>query len=339
MLITRWDPADGVALSGCKATWDAAQDIEDPDGPRMTTPVLGGWLRLSFTADPAEAWFIPGAAPGSVAGWYRLCLPDLENLDHANLTIVVHPEHRRRGLGRALLGHAAKRAAAAGRSVLGGEVRDGSAGDAFAVAIGAKAGIAATMRRLDVRAAPAGRLARLRAEAAEAAAGYSLARWLGPTPPEYRAGFARALNAYADAPHDEGQEADEWDADRVRDRADAAAQAMGLRSYRVVAFDDASGELAGVTNVGVEPEDPYWGHQGLTAVTGAHRGHRLGLLLKIAMLEWLAEAEPAVERIDTGNASANDHMIAVNDALGFQPVKPDLHSVELTVADAISHQS
>src|ERR1700760_2351511 len=125
MRITQWDPADTAALSGCKAAWDAAQDIDDPDGPRMTERVMGALLRLTFIGDPAEVWFIPGAEPGSVIGWYRLVLPDLEDLDRAGLMIVIHPEHRRQGLGLALLGHAADRAAATGRSVFGGEVPDG----------------------------------------------------------------------------------------------------------------------------------------------------------------------------------------------------------------------
>jgi RimJ/RimL family protein N-acetyltransferase len=339
MRITRWDPADITALSGCKAAWDAAQGIDDPDGARMTETVMRGWLRLGFSGDPAEAWFIPGDAPGSVIGWYRLSLPDLENLDRADLSIVIHPEHRRQGVGRAMLRHAAERAVTARRSVLGGEVRDGSAGDAFAAAVGAKTGMAATLRRLDLRAALPGKFALLGKEAAEAAAGYSLVRWIGPTPEEYRASFARLLNAYADAPRGEGHQAGEWDADRVQARHDPVAAAMGLRSYVMAVVEDASGELAGMTNVGVEPDDPHWGHQGLTAVTRPHRGHRLGLLLKTAMLDWLAEAEPAIERIDTGNASANDHMIAVNDALGFEVAEPAFHTVELTVADTLGRVS
>lgn len=68
------------------------------------------------------------------------------------------------------------------------------------------------------------------------------------------------------------------------------------------------------------------------AVTEQHRGHRLGLLVKAAMLEWLAETEPAIELIETGNASANDHMIAVNDTLGFAVDPPEFHTVELAVA-------
>ncbi len=67
----------------------------------------------------------------------------------------------------------------------------------------------------------------------------------------------------------------------------------------------------------VDPADPGWGHQLITAVTRKHRGHRLGLIVKIAMLDLLATAEPQLERIVTWNAQANEHMIAVNEALGY----------------------
>jgi RimJ/RimL family protein N-acetyltransferase len=61
-----------------------------------------------------------------------------------------------------------------------------------------------------------------------------------------------------------------------------------------------------------------------TVVTRKHRGHRLGLLVKIAMMEWLATTEPQLERITTWNAEVNEHMIAINEAMGYtvfgQPV-------------------
>jgi hypothetical protein len=53
-------------------------------------------------------------------------------------------------------------------------------------------------------------------------------------------------------------------------------------------------------------------------VARAHRGHRLGLLLKAGMLLWLAEAEPRIETVDTHNAESNNHMISVNEALGYR---------------------
>ena len=251
------------------------------------------------------------------------------------MTLVVHPAHRRRGVGRALLRDAARRASADGRSLLWSETRDGSAGEAFAAAVGAKQGIAAGVRRLDLRTLPAGKVGALRASAAAAAAGYSLVRWTGPTPEEYRASFAQVLNAFNDAPQDEGVEDETWDADRVRERNDAPVHAMGLRRYTIAARHDASGELAAMSELSVDQEDALWGHQGLTAVTGRHRGHRLGLLLKTAMLEWLAETEPQVERVETGNALSNTHMIAVNRTLGFELVLPTWHNIELETARAL----
>ena len=51
-------------------------------------------------------------------------------------------------------------------------------------------------------------------------------------------------------------------------------------------------------------------------------------------LEWLATAEPQLEQVETGNAASNKHMIAVNEALGFEAALPAFHSCELGVADA-----
>ena len=53
-------------------------------------------------------------------------------------------------------------------------------------------------------------------------------------------------------------------------------------------------------------------------VVRGHRGHRLGLLLKVAMLELLAEREPQVERIETYNAESNAHMVTINETLGYR---------------------
>jgi hypothetical protein len=52
--------------------------------------------------------------------------------------------------------------------------------------------------------------------------------------------------------------------------------------------------------------------------TRPHRGHRLGLLLKVAMLDLLAEREPQLRWVVTANADSNSHMIAINAALGFR---------------------
>jgi RimJ/RimL family protein N-acetyltransferase len=67
----------------------------------------------------------------------------------------------------------------------------------------------------------------------------------------------------------------------------------------------------------VDPAHPEWGFQGDTGVLRHHRGHRLGMLVKTAMLEWLATEEPRLRRIETGNAASNNYMISINERLGF----------------------
>jgi GNAT superfamily N-acetyltransferase len=264
-----------------------------------------------------------------------LRLPDLENRDRAALYLEVHPEHRRRGIGAALLRHAAERAADDGRSVLDGEAFDGSAGDLFARHAGATPGLLDARRMLVLAELPADRVGSLRDSAERAADGYSLVSWTGRTPDEHLDGLAMVFSALNDGPRDPGREDRIWDALRVRERVDDRSELYGSRIYSVAALHDASGEMAALTRVSVYPEYPESGNQRVTAVTREHRGHRLGLLVKTAMLQWLASAEPRLERLITWNAAANKHMIAINEALGYQLLEPLVRSFELKLVDIL----
>jgi hypothetical protein len=55
----------------------------------------------------------------------------------------------------------------------------------------------------------------------------------------------------------------------------------------------------------------------------------------VTMLELLAGREPQLERIITGNADVNEHMIAINAALGYQILDHWL-SWELAVAHVLA---
>jgi hypothetical protein len=46
------------------------------------------------------------------------------------------------------------------------------------------------------------------------------------------------------------------------------------------------------------------------------------MLVKAAMQEWLATAEPDMRMIQTGNANDNTYMIAINDQLGYELFQP-----------------
>ncbi len=121
----------------------------------------------------------------------------------------------------------------------------------------------------------------------------------------------------ADAPRDADVDPEVWDADRVRS-AEQVGQASGWRHYTVGALHGATGVLAAITQLGTDPGVPGWAFQSLTAVLPGHRGHRLGLLTKVAMLDLLLDHDPSVHSIVTSNAGLNEHMIAINVRLGFE---------------------
>jgi RimJ/RimL family protein N-acetyltransferase len=364
MRIVAWDPADPAALAACHEAQRAAQQEADPFGPPKSARVLRTWLTEGWEGNPCEAWWAPGAADGSARaadvglvavdpvpgpgasaapgasadGWYWMELPDRENLSRAILVLMVHPRARDSDVPRELARHAARRARASGRALFETVAFQGAPADEFWRAMGARPTQLEARRVLDVRKSPPGHFARIRDDAARAAAGYSLVTWTGVTPQERLAGVAGILNAMNDAPHSPGYEDAAWDADRVRERADSSHVRMGARSYSVAAIHAATGEMAALTQVEVDPDTSEWGHQGLTAVTRSHRGHRLGLLVKASMLDWLAEAEPKIERIETGNDSTNQHMIAVNEALGYEIFEPLWQWREIEVTDILSDE-
>lgn len=334
------DLADADVMRACHAVQVAAHDVDDPDGdPPFSLALFSALMVRSWTCDPVEAWYVPADELGAasqdvpVAGFCRLMMQDLENRGRAFVVPFVHPAFRRRGLGRVLLRHAAQRAQADGRADLDSVVAQGSAGDAFAQKLGATPGIIDARRFLHLRKVQAGRLAELRAAATGHATGYSLVSWTGRTPADELGRVAGVMNAMNDAPREEGLfEDDIWDADRVRERGDMQVRFAGNRGYSIAAVHDATGEMAALTQLFVDPADPDWGHQGLTGVTRPHRGHRLGLLTKAAMLEWMAVAEPQLEHIETNNASVNSYMISVNEALGFELSEPSFQFYALPSA-------
>jgi GNAT superfamily N-acetyltransferase len=316
--IEQFDPTtDTGKIQVCHALHVACQPVDDPDVPADSLPVYTGWISRGWDADPREGWLVPGDEPGSWAGGYVLKLPAHENRHMARLDLFVAPESRRRGIGTALLRHAAGRATENGRTQLTCDTREGSAGAAFAAAVGAQAGVTEVRRILDVAAQPPGHLDPLRQRAGQASGGYSLVTWFGPCPEEYLEQMAAILNAMADAPHNPDEEPEMLDGQRLRDSEELEV-IQQIRGYSVAARCDQTGELVAMTRVAVDPLRPTWGWQELTAVIRTHRGHRLGLLVKVAMMDWLAKAEPAIEHILTGNSDSNRHMIAINADLGYR---------------------
>ncbi len=288
MRIEQLDPADEKIARACYDVMLAAHEVDEPVEPPMSYGVFALYLREGWEKTPGEVW---GAVDdgGSVNGFYRMHLPDLENLDRGEQRAGGAPGvSGGAASGASCCGTRASRAAANGRSLFGASATAGTAGDAFAQAVGARLDLEEVRRVQYLREIAPGTIASLRASAEKAAAGYSLVSWTGATPDEYCGPLAEVFNAFNDAPHGENEEPEFWDAERIRERTGTSVRAGLLRAYSMAAFHDATGEMAAFSAVLVDPEQPQWGYQQLTAVIRAHRGHRLGLLAKTAMLELLA---------------------------------------------------
>ena len=333
MRIEQFDPAaDMAALRACHQMFEADRATDYPEllglglgmaAGRLAWPGtsfrdFAGWWACGFGGEPRETWLATGST-GRLAGCYLLELPDRDNTGAANFTAVTALAARRAGTGRELLRHGAARAAAAGRTVLAGATGENCPGEAFARAAGARHTETEVRSVMDLAGALPARLAGLREQSAVAATGYSLLSWTGPVPASYLGQVASVTSAMADAPRSPGLEPEVWDGERVR-ASERRVVEQGLRFYSVAARCEATGELAALTQLSVDPDVPGWGLQEQTVVPRAHRGHRLGLRVKVAMLELLAAKEPQVCQLLTATSSVNAAMMAINEALGYRAV-------------------
>jgi len=332
MLIEQFDAkTDDDRLAACHQISVSGHAEDDPNVPEVTWRRFQAWWRYGFAGEPIETWLATDDGQQPI-GCYLLWLPERENRQNAFLALIVARALRRQGIGRALVGHAAGQAEQAGRTLLMSDTRVGAPGTVFAKACGGRAGIQEVRRVLDVDADLLARVTGLRASAQQRATGYSLRSWSGMTPDGLLEQASALHNAMEDAPHDASFEPLRWDADRLLKEEQQDIEA-GMRINSVAALANDSGEMAALTQVYVDPDQADWGYQGVTAVTRAHRGHRLGMLVKTAMLQRLSELEPRISKVETGNAASNQYMIAVNEQLGFR-VTDTFQNWEIEVAAA-----
>jgi GNAT superfamily N-acetyltransferase len=298
------DHSDTAGIRRLHDLYTVALGEDDPEGPHPSYDYFRGMVTYGLTGAPQEIWLADDTTAGC---WFEL--PVRDNTHAAVAGIVVHPEHRRRGAGRELLAQVTRRVREHGRRVLISDAPNSSPGEAFARAVGAQPAVEELRQVLDLADVPG--------DLPDRAAGYELARWAGPCPAELRPEMARLRTTMNDAPTGDLDWEDEtWDAERIEAR-DRIHTLWGIRTYTMMARHVSSGEPAAYTEVHVDGDGP-WALQEDTAVVRPHRGHRLGLVLKSAMLGWLRESEPAVRRVMTWNAASNTHMRAVNERLGFR---------------------
>ncbi|MFJ3956136.1 GNAT family N-acetyltransferase [Arthrobacter sp. NPDC090010] len=338
-------PDAGDFLQLCELTnvlIQAAQgslDLATPNGARLTMWQESPYHRL-------EVFFI--RCEGRIVARAWIHFPRQENLDTAWLGLGVHPDFEGRGMGRALAEHLETVALSHGRTVVqtgtehsvgadeesGERLRPGTGSgsvplDSRAVRFALARGyVLEQVERTSMLVLAEGTLGETRllleSAAGRAEGAYELVSWLDEAPEEFLEDLARLSTSMSTEIPLGGLELGEeaFDAERVREM-DERRRSAGTRAVTTAARHRATGALAGYSVLEYVPENPEVGHQDNTLVLPDHRGHALGQWMKAENLLRLVDAFPAVRRIYTYNANENDHMLAINTAMGFRPAGYD----------------
>jgi GNAT superfamily N-acetyltransferase len=335
-----------------------AQESFEADYYEMPAdPVQEIYERIESTRsdDQYELWLgcidTEAGSAGTPVVLAELRLPMLDNLDNAVVNVCTRPAFRQRGYGNAMLQHLTARARVHGRTRLIGDVGEplaigepptsppdepgdaspGEPGDAsptsppgvhFAIHAGARPVTSDVRRLLRISELDEAHLSRLREDADAHSADYSLIQWEGPAPTEILDDLVVLHSRMTiDAPLEElDWEPEQWTQDRYREREQRVV-ASGQVCLSTAARHDPSGQIVALTDLGMTVAPTTIGFQWATIVLPPHRGHRLGMLVKIANLDFLRTRRPDVQMLNTWNAAINDHMVSINEDIGFRAVE------------------
>lgn len=271
--------------------------------------------RTNLASDAyAEHVLLSGTVDGTPVAGAWVSFPQQDNRTLAYLHVFVLPERRREGLGSRLLATVEQEVVQRGRTTAFAEaswsvVDETGPGAAFAAARGYRVDLLDAIRELPLPASP---------PAAPWRGGYTAVAWRR-CPDAWLDQYAvlRAL-ILAEAPSGEvGLEPEHFDAARVRHEEQRWVEQR--RVAQTVAAVAPDGTLAGHTQL-VVPEQGETVYQWDTLVLREHRGHGLGLAMKVAALEEGADLLAGRTRVTTWNAASNGPMIDVNEAIGYRQV-------------------
>ena len=320
----RIDPHDAESFDAWYDVHKAALD----DGREFAVTWTREEMRVDLLTETPyaskEIWAVRDEA-GAIAGTLFLELPMKDNTALISPNIAVRADARRRGYGALLARTVGERAAAFGRTIVQCEIDlpiDGgqTPGQAFTAANGLTVANVEVHRILELPLAE-DFLSDLAAKAAEHHQGYRLISWQDRCPEEYVDAYAALLGTFdLEAPQGDLEvEASAFDAARVR-TSEEQRIAQGRTGWITVA-EAPDGTLAGYTQLYVGVHDPLNAFQWGTLVSPAHRGHRLGLALKVRNHTELQRSHSERRIVHTWNAEQNTAMNAVNAELGFRPVE------------------
>ncbi len=329
--ITPVDPSDEAAVAAWLEVIAVADRYEVGDAATVwALPEL--LVSLQNPGKARRALLFAGRLDGEVVAAGNLGLPLLDNTSSAEVYVAVRPDVRRRGLGSQVLAQVEAAARENGRSRFDAEAAwpydaaadgAGTAGVEFARRHGYAFGLGDVQRAVALPIDSA-LLDDLAAETAPHHPAYELRSWVGSVPDDLvQSWLELSSTLMTEAPMGDREYEDEAvDVEAFRFGEDILAR-QGRTRFHTVALDG-TGRVVAYTDLVVPSHDPSWVYQWGTLVRRDHRGHRLGTAVKVANLQSLQSGHPAADlagrRLVTWNAEVNDHMIGINERLGFRPI-------------------
>ena len=282
------------------------------------------WVSYSEGREDCDMVLLGAFDDDVLWGAARVDLSRYDNLHLAIATYYTHPDRQRRGLGTALAEVSYDVALRHGRQTICTEAYtpfgETSPGLLFGKALGFTTALEDGMKVVDlVETEPTWEA--LETRIAGSHERYRIVTWRDSVPEEYVDDYCRLGEMFVDeAPTGELEvEPEKWDHHRVRAREQRnARESRHDCSAGAVAPD---GSLVAMTEVIVGDYAPWRGVQSGTLVGPDHRGHRLGLAVKLANHRQLRRHFPECRVLLTGNADVNAPMNAVNEVLGYREVE------------------
>lgn len=324
------DALDPLNVSAVDGAYDVIRQSTEFDMPQF--PVLPKTQFLVRLVRPTadRTWHrLIAIRDDEVVAMATLMMPQSDNRHLVEIELDVVPQHRRRGIGSALLAEAEKLATDNGRTVhlvyivdqyLNGPHRpDG--GQRFAERFGYVKSQYEVHSRADLTSITDTQLEELSQEAWTKADGYEVVQWNQHAPAEIVDDVAYLEGRMVDdSPMGEvDMESENVDAARMRDRERNLAD-RGSFAFNTAVRHIASGRVVGYTSMSINAGDEENLWQGTTLVDPQHRGHRLGLILKIENHRQAKRMRPLGRYVHTWNAEDNDFMIRINKALDYRVV-------------------
>ncbi len=243
-----------------------------------------------------------------------------ENKHLAQFDIIVHPNFRRQGIAKQLLGLLAEAAQTDHRSLLLTDTNDRiPAGEAFMQRLGAQRGLEGHVNQLKIADLDHNLIREWLEQGQKNVAEFGLGIWEGDYPDEQLEEIVKLLDLTNQQPLGDLAIEDMHITPEQLREMQKMDKARGNQRCTVYVLEKDSGKFAGYTETVWNSNRPEILRQDMTGVFPQYRGKGLGRWLKAAMVDLMLKLHPEIKFVRTTNADTNAAMLRINNQLGFKP--------------------